>query len=92
MSGHVFLALVNPKSGGQVGSSLLARFREILDEDRVHDLSRGGPEGPLLRHKGRDNLRIIGKFSLQILSSYVKLIHTLVCTRIHAVLAKKTKL
>ncbi len=61
MSRQVFLALVNPKSGGQMGSNLLERFREILDEERVHDLSDGGPEKALRAHAGRDNLRIIGE-------------------------------
>lgn len=61
MSRQVFLALVNPKSGGQMGSNLLARFKEILDEERVHDLTDGGPEKALRAHLGRENLRIIGE-------------------------------
>ena len=42
MSGPVFVALVNPKSGGNVGSQLLDRFREILGDERVYDLKEGG--------------------------------------------------
>ncbi len=61
MSRQVFLALVNPKSGGQMGSNLLARFREILEDERVHDLTEGGPEKALRVHRGRENLRIIGE-------------------------------
>ncbi len=62
MSGHMFIALVNPKSGGQVGASLVARFREILDDDRVYDLAEdGGPQRALREHRNTDNLRIIGE-------------------------------
>ena len=61
MSRQVFLALVNPKSGGQMGSNLLSRFRDILDDERVHDLTDGGPEKALRAHRGVENLRIIGR-------------------------------
>ena len=62
MSGPVFVALVNPKSGGNVGASLLSRFKEILDEERVYNLSEdGGPLKALQEHLETDNLRIIGK-------------------------------
>lgn len=62
MSGPVFLALVNPKSGGNMGTQLLNRFSEILNEDRIYNLSEeGGPKRALQEHKGTENLRIIGK-------------------------------
>jgi hypothetical protein len=63
MSGPVFVALVNPKSGGNVGTHLLARFKEILDEDRVYNLSDESGKGPrkaLEDHRDTENLRIIG--------------------------------
>ncbi len=56
-----------------MGSNLLSRFREILDDDRVHDLTDGGPEKALLAQMERaaaggvggqardNNLRIIGE-------------------------------
>lgn len=59
--GPVFVALVNPKSGGNMGNQLLQRFKEILDEERVYNLSEGGPEKALAEHRGTENLRIIGK-------------------------------
>jgi len=59
MNAVVFLALVNPKSGGNVGSHLLERFKEILDEDRIYDLSNGGPKKALEDHGHKDNLRLI---------------------------------
>lgn len=60
MSGPVFVALVNPKSGGNVGTQLLTRFKEILDEDRIYNLcEEGGPRKALEDHKRTDNLRII---------------------------------
>ena len=62
MSGPVFVALVNPKSGGNVGTQLLGRFSEILNEDRVYNLSAdGGPGKALREHLNTENLRIIGK-------------------------------
>ena len=62
MSGPVFVALVNPKSGGNVGASLLSRFKEILNEERVYNLSEdGGPKRALVEHCQTENLRIIGK-------------------------------
>ena len=62
MSGPVFLALVNPKSGGNMGTQLLNRFSEILNEDRIYNLSEeGGPKRALQEHRGTENLRIIGK-------------------------------
>ena len=58
----VFLALVNPKSGGNVGSQLLERFRHILPPERVFNLSEDGGPGPaLLSNTNCDNLRLIGK-------------------------------
>ena len=70
MSGPVFIALVNPKSGGNVGASLVNRFKEILDEDRVYNLSDdGGPERALQEHRRTENLRIIGRNST---SSFMK--------------------
>lgn len=61
MSRNAFVALVNPKSGGNVGGTLLAKFKEVLDEARVYDLSDGGPLRALQEHSQTDNLRIIGK-------------------------------
>jgi len=55
----VFLALVNPKSGGNVGSQLLERFKEILDEDKIYNLSKGGPRKALEDHGHLGNLRLI---------------------------------
>ena len=59
--GPVFVALVNPKSGGNVGSTLLARFRDILDGGRVYNLAEVGPKRALEEHWGKPNLRIIGR-------------------------------
>lgn len=61
MSGPVFVAMVNPKSGGNVGTHLLARFKEILNDDRVYNLAEEGPRKGLEDHKDTDNLRIIGE-------------------------------
>ena len=62
MSRHAFIALVNPKSGGNMGKQLLAKFKEVLDETRVYNLSEdGGPLKALQEHLETDNLRIIGK-------------------------------
>ena len=61
MSRNAFVALVNPKSGGNVGTALLAKFKEELDDSRVYDLSEGGPLRALQEHSQTDNLRIIGK-------------------------------
>jgi len=55
----VFLALVNPKSGGNVGTQLLERFKEILDENKVYNLSDGGPRQALEEHGHKENLRLI---------------------------------
>ena len=55
------MALVNKRAGGNVGSSLLAKFKDELDEGRVYDLSDGGPLRALQEHSQTDNLRIIGK-------------------------------
>ena len=44
-----------------MGNQLLTRFKEILDEERVYNLSEGGPEKALAEHRGTENLRIIGK-------------------------------
>ena len=66
MSRHhkAFIALVNPKSGGNIGNQLLAKFKEELDEDRVYNLSEdGGPLRALKEHSQTDNLRIIGTYS-----------------------------
>lgn len=59
MSGFVFIALVNPKSGGNVGQQLMQKFKEILDEDRVYNITDGGPRKALEEHKHRSNLRIV---------------------------------
>ena len=58
----VFLALVNPKSGGNVGTQLLERFKEILDENKIYNLSEGGPRKALEDHGHKENLRLIGKY------------------------------
>ena len=72
MSGPVFVALVNPKSGGNVGASLLSRFKEILDEERVYNLSEdGGPKRALVEHCQTENLRIIGR----IITSTANILH-----------------
>jgi len=59
MSAVVLVALVNPKSGGNVGSQLLERFKEILDEDKIYNLSNGGPKKALEDHGHKENLRLI---------------------------------
>ena len=69
MNAVVFLSLVNPMSGGNVGSHLLERFKEILDEDRIYDLSNGGPKKALEDHGHKDNLRLIGKFIIKTIIS-----------------------
>ncbi len=61
MSSPFFVALVNPRSGGNVGTALLSRFRDILDSSRVYNLDEGGPRRALEEHWGKPNLRIIGK-------------------------------
>lgn len=64
---NVFIALVNPKSGGNIGNQLLQRFREIQKDDpvvEVYNLSEeGGPRKALEDHRGAKNLRIIGEYS-----------------------------
>ena len=55
------MALVNPKSGGNVGSQLLERFKEILDDDKIYNLSEGGPRKALEDHGHLGNLRLIGE-------------------------------
>ena len=58
----MFIALVNPKSGGNVGNQLLARFKEVLHESRVYNLVEDkGPSRALEEHRRTENLRIIGK-------------------------------
>ena len=45
-----------------MGRQLLAKFKEVLDETRVYNLSEdGGPLKALQEHLETDNLRIIGK-------------------------------
>lgn len=60
---NVFIALVNPKSGGNIGNQLLQRFREIQKDDpvvEVYNLSEeGGPRKALEDHRDTKNLRII---------------------------------
>ena len=60
----VFLALVNPKSGGNVGTQLLEKFKEILDENKIYNLSDGGPRKALEDHGHKENLRLIGEYKL----------------------------
>ena len=65
MTSTVFIALINPKSGGNVGPKLLQSFKEILPENRVYDLSdpeHPGPFKALEDHKDVEHLRIIGEF------------------------------
>ena len=64
MSAVVLVALVNPKSGGNVGSQLLERFKEILDEDKIYNLSNGGPKKALEDHGHKENLRLIGEHNV----------------------------
>ncbi|CAB4054795.1 dgkA [Lepeophtheirus salmonis] len=60
MSSPMFIALINTKSGGNVGSYLLSRFKEILDEERVYNINAdGGPGRALKEHLHTENLRII---------------------------------
>lgn len=62
MTSTVFIALINPKSGGNVGPKLLQSFKEILPENRVYDLSDPeypGPSKALEDHKDVEHLRII---------------------------------
>ena len=59
-----FIALVNPRSGGNMGAKLLNRFKEILGESRVYNLNdeeNPGPKKALEKHKNEEDLRIIGK-------------------------------
>ena len=65
MSGPIFVALVNPKSGGNLGHQLLSRFKEILKHDRVYNLAddeHPGPAKALEDHKNEENLRLIGTY------------------------------
>ena len=73
MSRNAFVALVNKRAGGNVGSSLLAKFKDELDEGRVYDLSDGGPLRALQEHSQTDNLRIIGIAPFFIVSGAVVL-------------------
>ena len=60
----VLVALVNPKSGGNVGWQLLEQFKEILPPSQVYNLvdeHHPGPAKALNDHKDVYNLRIIGK-------------------------------
>ena len=60
----VLVALVNPKSGGNMGSKLLEKFKEILPESQVYSLAdekHPGPGKALEDHKDVKNLRLIGK-------------------------------
>ena len=64
MTSTVFIALINPKSGGNVGPKLLQSFKEILPESRVYDLSdpeHPGPSKALEDYKDVEHLRIIGE-------------------------------
>ena len=66
----VLVALVNPKSGGNVGWQLLEQFKEILPPSQVYNLvdeSHPGPAKALNDHKDVSNLRIIGKQVSEIL-------------------------
>ena len=68
MSGPIFVALVNPKSGGNLGQQLLSRFKEILKHDRVYNLAddeHPGPAKALEDHKNEENLRLIGMLVFQ---------------------------
>ena len=48
MTEPIFVALINPKSGGKVGPELLQRFKEILNSENVHNLiEEGGPKPAL---------------------------------------------
>ena len=67
MTKTTFIALVNPRSGGNMGAKLLNRFKEILGESRVYNLNdeqNPGPKKALENHKHEEDLRIIGKIFL----------------------------
>lgn len=73
-SNTTFIALVNPRSGGNMGAQLLNRFKEILGESRVYNLNdeqNPGPKKALEKHIYEEDLRIIGKiyFSLYLRTS-----------------------
>jgi diacylglycerol kinase (ATP) len=55
----LFVALVNPKSGGNMGFQLLEKFKEILPPGTVYNLAEGGPQRALEEHRDRPNLRLI---------------------------------
>ena len=60
----VIVALVNPKSGGKIGSQLLSQFKEILPNNQVYDLKdeqNPGPTKALEDWKDVDNVRLVGK-------------------------------
>ena len=58
----VTVALVNPKSGGNMGSALLESFGEILPPGRVFNLVEdGGPERAIKQYRNVANLRIVGE-------------------------------
>ena len=60
----VLVALVNPKSGGNIGNQLLEQFKEILPPSQVYNLvdeCHPGPAKALNDHKNVNNLRLIGK-------------------------------
>jgi len=61
-SNTTFIALVNPRSGGNMGAQLLNRFKEILGESRVYNLNdeqNPGPKKALEKHIYEEDLRII---------------------------------
>ena len=45
-----FVVLINPKSGGNVGSELLSKFHGILDGTKIYNLQEGGPKKALEDH------------------------------------------
>lgn len=66
----MFVALVNPKSGGNVGLQLLERFKGILDDDRVYNLAEVSPAKALQDHGECENLRLIGKSDMCVCVSF----------------------
>jgi diacylglycerol kinase (ATP) len=53
------VAFVNPKSGGQKGQHVIESLKNYLNKDNVYDITKGGPEPGLEKHKHKNNLKII---------------------------------
>eukprot|EP01130_Rhizamoeba_saxonica_P017532 TRINITY_DN8523_c0_g1_i1.p1 TRINITY_DN8523_c0_g1~~TRINITY_DN8523_c0_g1_i1.p1 ORF type:complete len:332 (-),score=68.39 TRINITY_DN8523_c0_g1_i1:371-1366(-) len=56
----VVLAFVNSKSGGRYGPKVIKKFKKLLPEGHIFDLSEGGPRpGLLLFEQHRHNMKCI---------------------------------